>query len=550
MCLNLVSFQELGILRLTSRSPMFKILSESISSVRYYHYHVKRIGVTRTIASETRQLGMDTSSLTGTLWAALPKIPLVMRIAAAHTLNLSENAQKWELRQELVIRVLRSFLEPDGTPKNLSSSQAGSIKDPGVSGKKWISRYTIPKPEEDDVREHVFKAIDDLGDGSEIYTKPALLPVEIEWTGYRAEAGDYDPEPEISEEEKYQNLMSETTSDVTILYFHGGAYYLMDPATHRSTVTKLCQMTGGRAMSVRYRLAPQNPFPAALLDAFVSYLSLLHPPPGAPHTAVPASHIVISGDSAGGNLSLVLLQLLLQLHRDAEPGKVPQVRFHGALVDVPLPAGVALNSPWCDQTSCLPSIQRNARYDYLPNKWERDQIAPCPIWPTDPPRADIYADGSALMHPLVSPVGAQSWKGAPPVFFVVGEELLTDDGKATAGRMVPQGVKVVWEQYEAMPHCFGLIFESMPVGQMCFEGWAGFIRDAVEGKVESKGGFVTAKKLERNEVDVTKLMDDLELTHEKIEMMMKTSRDEFMAKWAKEQEKKGIKHKDPIGGKS
>jgi acetyl esterase/lipase len=486
---------------------------------------------------------MDASSSSGMFWAALPKVPLVMRIAAAHTLNLTENAQKWELRQELTVRVIRSFLEPTGKPKSLSSSQSATLRDPGVTGKKWISRYTIPKPEEDDVRQQLFKAIDDLGDGTEIYTKPDLLPVEVEWTGYRAEAGDYDPEPDISEDEKYANLMSEVTSDVTILYFHGGAYYMMAPATHRHSVSKLCQLTGGRAMSVRYRLAPQNPFPAALLDAFVAYLSLLHPPAGAVYAPVPASKIVIAGDSAGGNLSLVLLQLLLQLHRAAGPGKTPQVRFNGTLVDVPLPAGVALNSPWCDMTSCLPSIHRNARYDYLPNKWERDQIAPCPIWPTDPPRADIYADGSALMHPLVSPMAAQSWAGSPPVYFTVGEELLTDEGRATAGRMAGQGVTVVWEQFEAMPHCFGLIFESMAVGQMCFEGWAGFCRDAVDEKVESKGVFVTAKKLERKDIEVMKLMEELELTHERIEKLMRASRDDMMQKYREEEEGKQLKNK-------
>ena len=47
---------------------------------------------------------------------------------------------------------------------------------------------------------------------------------------------------------------------------------------------------------MRYRLAPQHPFPSALLDALVSYFTLLYPPPGSIHEAVPASDIVFGGD--------------------------------------------------------------------------------------------------------------------------------------------------------------------------------------------------------------------------------------------------------------
>ena len=89
----------------------------------------------------------------------------------------------------------------------------------------------------------------------------------------------------------------------------------MDPCTHRVPIAHLSRLTGAPVLSVRYRLAPQNPFPAALVDALTAYLSLIHPPPGSLHDPVPANKIIISGDSAGGNLSLVLLQTLLTLRR-------------------------------------------------------------------------------------------------------------------------------------------------------------------------------------------------------------------------------------------
>ena len=73
--------------------------------------------------------------------------------------------------------------------------------------------------------------------------------------------------------------------------------------------------TGGRCVAFRYHLAPQNPFPAALLDALVAYLTLLHPPSSAFPFPVSASSIVFVGDSAGANLALSLLQVVLFAQR-------------------------------------------------------------------------------------------------------------------------------------------------------------------------------------------------------------------------------------------
>src|SRR3954466_9971822 len=134
----------------------------------------------------------------------------------------------------------------------------------------------------------------------------------------------------------------------------------MDPCSHRVPVAHLSHRTGAPVLSVRYRLAPQNPFPAGLVDALTAYLSLIHPPAGSLHKPVPANKIVLAGDSAGGNLSLVLLQTLLTLHRASHT-----IRFHGKEIPIELPGGVATVSPWCDVTRSMPSIRKNAVFDYL-----------------------------------------------------------------------------------------------------------------------------------------------------------------------------------------
>jgi hypothetical protein len=101
------------------------------------------------------------------------------------------------------------------------------------------------------------------------------------------------------------------------------------------------------------------------------------------------------------------------------------------------------------------------------------------------------------------------WKGSPPVFFAVGEEMLSDEGAVVAQRMARQGVTVVWEQYEAMPHCFALIFEKSAGTAICFGAWAEFCKDVTEGKgnIKTQGTFFEAKTLKQREVDVTKLID-------------------------------------------
>ncbi|KAI9815274.1 MAG: hypothetical protein M1827_002754 [Pycnora praestabilis] len=415
---------------------------------------------------------MDGSYM-GIAKALLPRTPLILKTALLHSLWLSQTSTKWDLRTEITVKVLRSFM--DGPPTlPISKIQRFTLKDPGVKGPMWVSRVTLPAPAEDDVRQALFAAIEGLNEGGETYTVPELRPVGAEWTGYRAGVDGSAPELEISEEEKYTNMVKETKSDVTILYFHG----------------------------------------AALLDALLAYLMLLYPPPSSLHASVSPAHIILSGDSAGGGLSLSLLQLLLELRRQNT-----SLTFHGQKIDnIPLPAGVAANSGWFDLTRCLPSINTNAHFDYLPPippptappiTFPDD---PTGIWPASPPRSDLYTDASALCHPLVSPLAAKSWQGAPPLYLVYGEEMLLDEGRVLAARAVAQGVRVTWDCFEAMPHTFAMVLEGSPVGKRCFEAWAAFCKQAVDesgGKVQTRGTWVQAKTLEESPVDVATLADDL-----------------------------------------
>lgn len=230
--------------------------------------------------------------------AVMSKLPLMLQVTLLHMLGLSKPAQYIDLRSELTVALIRALLLP-AQPRSISSTQKIVTVDPGVKGRIWISTYVAPAPPEPDVWNALLAAIRGLEDDNLRTASipiPSIVPVEAEWTGYRANASDSSPLPPLSERERFDKMQKEVTSPATVLYLHGGAYYLCDPSTHRPTTKKLAKISGGRCYSVRYRLAPQHPFPAALLDALVSYLTLLYPPPDAYHEPVLPQNIVFAGD--------------------------------------------------------------------------------------------------------------------------------------------------------------------------------------------------------------------------------------------------------------
>ncbi|KAF7296117.1 Abhydrolase-3 domain-containing protein [Mycena kentingensis (nom. inval.)] len=149
-----------------------------------------------------------------------------------------------------------------------------------------------------------------------------------------------------------------------ILYSHGGGYYFGSVDQERYSIQRHARKINGRVFAINYRLAPQYPFPCAIQDLLAAYLYLIHPPPQAAHQPVKPEHIVVAGDSAGGGLTLALLQVL----RDT---------------GLPLPAGGVLVSPWCDLAHSFPSIYTNTDTDIIPEYGLSFQ-KPSSLWPPPP----------------------------------------------------------------------------------------------------------------------------------------------------------------------
>ncbi|CAO2654549.1 Nn.00g112820.m01.CDS01 [Neocucurbitaria sp. VM-36] len=232
----------------------------------------------------------------------------------------------------------------------VSMQQYVTAKDSPAKGTMWVSRTTFNEPEDQyELKSIVMKAIKDLAPVQEPIRDFPIEDVKAQWTSFRPSGQEKDLEPSLSEQEKYLGMLKDITTDTVVLFAHGGFYYTGSPASVRRITLAIAKETGGRCIVPEYRLAPQNPFPAAIVDLFLAYLTLLYPSDDSMHTVISAKDIVLAGDSSGWNLVLSLLALLQHI-RDSNNG---QVHFQGKLVHVPLPAGIATLSPHCDHTMSL-----------------------------------------------------------------------------------------------------------------------------------------------------------------------------------------------------
>lgn len=188
---------------------------------------------------------------------------------------------------------------------------------------------------------------------------------------------------------------------------------------------------------------------------------------------------------------MALTQLLLEFKRTNT-----KIQWYGEEIAVPLPAGVALSSPWMDLTHSSPSCKTNAPFDYLPMLQGIEKIPrpSCPAWPASPPRKMLYCADALISHPLVTLLTARSWEGCPPVYMSTGWELLADEDKFMAAKLHSQGVPVIWEEFEGMPHCFAMILTENPMARRCFIAWTGFIKTVAEkGPSSIQTAFTTVK---------------------------------------------------------
>ena len=217
-------------------------------------------------------------------------------------------------------------------------------------------------------------------------------------------------------------------ADRAVLYFHGGGMVLCSPATHREIAARLSASTGAAFLVPEFRLAPENPFPAALEDGLASYRWLLD-------QGYTPDCVAIGGDSAGGGLAL---QTLISLRDEGSP----------------LPAAAFFISPVTDWVRLDgESITTRAAVDICLTPESHQFMAPLYVGDNDP--------GT----PLLSPVHADMF-GLPPLCIHVGDDeiLLSDSTRLAENARQADGVAEL-EVWPGMWHDFPLSASVVPEAQ-------------------------------------------------------------------------------------
>jgi monoterpene epsilon-lactone hydrolase len=207
-----------------------------------------------------------------------------------------------------------------------------------------------------------------------------------------------------------------TDPDNVILYFHGGGYLIGSAEATVPLVADLARRTSTKVITVDYRLAPENPYPAAVEDAKAAYEGLLS-------QGVEPDQIALAGESAGAGLAAATL---LRLRDD----------------DTLLPSSAFLMSPMADLT---------LSGDTIADKQAEDPVLTATLLN----RGVTYyvADGDPS-DPYISPI-LGDLRGLPPLLIQAGShEILLSDAIRLAGRAATADVQVTLEVVPGVPHVF------------------------------------------------------------------------------------------------
>ncbi|XP_038051236.1 neutral cholesterol ester hydrolase 1-like [Patiria miniata] len=264
-----------------------------------------------------------------------------------------------------------------------------------------------------------------------------------------------------------------------IVFYHGGGWIMGDTDMYHPLTSQLAKELNAVVLSVEYRLAPQNPFPAPLDDCTVATVWFLK---HLSKYSVDPTRVALMGDSAGGNLAAVVAQRLTfdPEYRDLPKPKL-QVLIYPALqaFDFNTPSyqrngnyWVLLNKPlmtmvWDSylrgkdagpnlqdamqanmHTSAAakrsPLAQKCLSHDLIPFK-QADYKVPS----TDIGDEDIYNEiKDVLLNPDFAPLMREDLRGLPEAYILTaGYDVLRDDGIMYAKRLEKAGVPVTLKDY-------------------------------------------------------------------------------------------------------
>jgi monoterpene epsilon-lactone hydrolase len=223
------------------------------------------------------------------------------------------------------------------------------------------------------------------------------------------------------------------------MFLHGGGYCSGSIRSHRRMVSEAGRAAGLRTLAVGYRLAPEHPFPAAADDAFSAWHFLRR-------QGIAAARIAIGGDSAGGGLTVALINRLRAAGEE-------------------LPGCAWLVSPWTDLTMSGSTLVAKDAVDPLIHKAYLEELA------------DAYVPaGMDRRDPRVSPLYSDL-EGFPPTLIQVGSaETLLADATRFAAAAGAADVAVTLEIWPHMIHAWHLWNARLEAARRALASAGAFIR--------------------------------------------------------------------------
>jgi acetyl esterase len=231
-----------------------------------------------------------------------------------------------------------------------------------------------------------------------------------------------------------------------LVYFHGGGWVLGDLDNSDAQCRTITNAAGCVTVSVDYRLAPEDKFPAAAEDCYAATLWVSD---NAAALGCDPNRIAVGGTSAGANLAAVVALMARDRGR-------PAIAFQ------------ALVYPVTDGGMDTPSYRELAEGYFL------TKGAMAWFW-------DHYVrDAADLTHPYAAPINATDLRGLPPALVITAEyDPLRDEGEAYAARLRAAGVPVTATRYDGTVHGFVSMAANLDVGKKALAQIASALKDAL-----------------------------------------------------------------------
>lgn len=235
-----------------------------------------------------------------------------------------------------------------------------------------------------------------------------------------------------------------------VLYLHGGAFFAGSPNSHRTMTSRFAEVSGAAVLSVDYRLRPEHPRAAGIEDCRRAYRWLLENGPDGP---APLDTLYVGGDSAGGNLALVVSAWA----RDAGLRR---------------PDAVVAFSPVTDCSYSAPSIRNNAETDTLVKPLFGSLLGLPDFmfrWVV------LFMDRMRPANPTLSPVYGDL-AGLPPTLIQSSDsEMLYDDARRYVNKARASGSPVYLQSWSGLLHVWQLFYPEVPEAGAAWQRVAEFL---------------------------------------------------------------------------